>query len=668
MEAFNAGTGAELWQSQIPWVNNPAVSGIGNIAVDSVTHDLLISYGAELYELAGDTGGILAQVPVPYVITSLAVDSAARVALISENRTGTGLAKVDLSTFTVVATTTQGGVDNLVVDHGTGQFFAQIAPYPGGPLSLGVFSESTLGQVATPVTGIQNFVVDSVRGFVDVANANQTALYEVGISSGTVARTLNMATGTIFNPSALDSVTGTVFDTGQQYSDGLIRVVGHPLVITSAAPSQGATWTDYSFPLSSSPAGVYWTVTSGTLPPGLSLDKSTGVLSGTPTTVGSYTYTVTGRDATGAGASATYTQVIRLNRVIDQVYGPDRYQTSVEVAQQGFPDGASIVFVADGNTFPDALSAGPAATKLGGPVLLTAPDALPAAVAGEVSALAPSKVVIVGGTGAVSNGVQAQLTKLVPNTVRWSGSDRYATSRAIVSNAFGSNIPDVFVATGTNFPDALAAGAAAGAVGAPILLVNGSAGALDSATSRFLLGTGVTYAYIAGGTGAVSAGVANGIWLSVTGDVGRFAGSDRYQTAEQINEAVWNTNGKNTSQPTSNLAFLVTGLNFPDALSAGPLAGGTNAPMYLVPPTCVPNAVISDLNGLGASFVVLVGGPGVLPQPIADLKPCNPAPAATADAFGPAVPPQSAPDVNVDGHPQDPRRPSVEHLIPHTLP
>lgn len=654
VEAFDAATGAEIGLIALPAPQNTAVNGISSVAVDSVTHDMLVGLGAELYEIGAGSSAVLAQVALPAVIYSLAVDSTSGVAFTSEPYVG--LAKVDLSTFTVVATSAESGtIDALAVDHGSGQIFGRVSDN-GVVFALGAFSESSLAEISTPLTSIQNFVLDPGRGLVYVSNAYEDTFYELDTSSDTVARTLHMAPQTTFNAWAADLETGNVFDTEDQYSGGLTGVLATPTSLTSAAPPAGQTWMSYSFPLSMSPAGVFWSVTSGTLPPGLSLDQTTGVLSGVPTTVGSYTYSVTGRDPSGGGSTATYTQAISLNRVVDQVYGPDRYQTSVEVAQAAFPESANVVFIADGNNFPDALSAGPAAAKMGGPVLLTASDSLPAAVAAEITDLDPAQIIVVGGTSAVSNTVQAQLTKLVSNTVRWSGADRYATSRTIDTNAFGpGGIPNIFVATGITFPDALSAGAAAGSLDYPILLVDGSEGTLDSASAQFLAQFNVANAYIVGGTGAISSGIGDSLYYSVSGTVSRFSGSDRYQTAEQINEAVWDADGTNASEPTSNLAFLVTGLNFPDALSAGPWAGGTGSPMYLVPGNCVPNQVISDLNGLGVSLVVLVGGPTVLTRPVAELTPCDPTAAIVASSKstrnGSAL---VIPKLNVSSHASNP--------------
>jgi putative cell wall-binding protein len=54
---------------------------------------------------------------------------------------------------------------------------------------------------------------------------------------------------------------------------------------------------------------------------------------------------------------------------------------------------------------------------------------------------------------------------------RWAGSGRYETAAVISSKVFSPGVPYVLVATGTNFPDALAGAAAAAKIGAPVLLV-----------------------------------------------------------------------------------------------------------------------------------------------------------------------------------------------------
>ncbi len=59
--------------------------------------------------------------------------------------------------------------------------------------------------------------------------------------------------------------------------------------------------------------------------------------------------------------------------------------------------------------FPDALSGAPIAGKTRGPVLLTNTTSLPSSIANELTRLKPKKIVVLGGTGAVSSTVEKQL-------------------------------------------------------------------------------------------------------------------------------------------------------------------------------------------------------------------------------------------------------------------
>jgi len=78
--------------------------------------------------------------------------------------------------------------------------------------------------------------------------------------------------------------------------------------ITSGTPIAATAGTPYSYPVTAtgSPAPTY-TVTSGSLPVGLTLNGTTGVISGTPTTPGSSTFTLTVTNGTAPDTSGTYT-------------------------------------------------------------------------------------------------------------------------------------------------------------------------------------------------------------------------------------------------------------------------------------------------------------------------------------------------------------------------
>jgi putative cell wall-binding protein len=154
---------------------------------------------------------------------------------------------------------------------------------------------------------------------------------------------------------------------------------------------------------------------------------------------------------------------------ITRLAGADRFATAVAISQYGFSvDGsADTVFVATGRGFADALAAGPVAVQLNGPVLLTEKDTLPAVVGTEIVRLTPSRIIVVGGTAAVSDAVVTALDALQVGDVveRIAGADRYATAAAISAEGFEFGALRVYLATGLNFPDAL--GAAAGGMTDP---------------------------------------------------------------------------------------------------------------------------------------------------------------------------------------------------------
>jgi putative cell wall-binding protein len=163
--------------------------------------------------------------------------------------------------------------------------------------------------------------------------------------------------------------------------------------------------------------------------------------------------------------------VVGADETVVRVYGADRYATAALVTRTTFEAGEpETVFVASGAAFPDALAAGSVAAVLGAPVLITRPDSLPSSTAAELERLAPERVVIVGGSTAVSSGVAAAIDALVPTVVRASGKDRYSTAVA-VAKLFLPDAVNIVVATALDFPDALAAVPLAGFLDGPILLV-----------------------------------------------------------------------------------------------------------------------------------------------------------------------------------------------------
>lgn len=181
--------------------------------------------------------------------------------------------------------------------------------------------------------------------------------------------------------------------------------------------------------------------------------------------------------------------------------GGDRYETAARLAYGAEP--GSTVFVASGTGFADALGGGAAAAHLNGALVLTKPTQLPPSVTTVLQSVKPAQVVVLGGTGAVSSGVERQIREAVPtaSVSRSAGADRYATAAA-VSRATFPSATTVYLAAGSSFPDALAGAPAAGSVGAPLLLTAKSCA--PAATRAEVTRLGATRIVALGGTGVVS--------------------------------------------------------------------------------------------------------------------------------------------------------------------
>jgi len=177
--------------------------------------------------------------------------------------------------------------------------------------------------------------------------------------------------------------------------------------------------------------------------------------------------------------------------------GGTRYATAVAIAAaMGNP---TKVFEANGLGFPDGLSAGAAAAKVGGAVLLTIGSTQAPATAAYLAAH-PGTDYAVGGPAATAD----------PAATPIIGSDRFATSAMVAQKFFTSPVVAGF-ASGAVFADALSGGAGIASQGGPLVIVPYT-GALPSSTLSYLQTTpSITTGYLYGGTGAVGADVATEI-------------------------------------------------------------------------------------------------------------------------------------------------------------
>lgn len=274
---------------------------------------------------------------------------------------------------------------------------------------------------------------------------------------------------------------------------------------------------------------------------------------------------------------------------LERTSGENRYQTAVEISHKGWPEGASTVILATGKSFPDSLAAGPLAYKLDAPILLTEPQSLHHTTKQEIKRLQSSKVIIIGGSAAVSHQVEKELQALGINVERIAGASRYGTASSIAERL---NFDKAVIVNGENFPDALSISAYAAINEIPILLT--SQDVLPDETHATL--KQVTNTIIMGGTAVVSNKVFNQLPSPM-----RISGSDRYST---------NSMSVNMLGEWSNKAIIATGENFADALSGSVLAAKFNAPILLVGSDRIPPTIYSLLENFN-DYTVL-GGEGVI--------------------------------------------------------
>lgn len=202
-----------------------------------------------------------------------------------------------------------------------------------------------------------------------------------------------------------------------------------------------------------------------------------------------------------SAAAAAFAMTVPMSAVAateaDRYAGADRYNTAISVASAfGTSD---VVYLSRGDSQADAVAGG----KLpGGPLLLVNDSpTVQKNVAEAITKLKATKVVVLGGTGAVSDdAVKAVAGKAT--VTRLAGANRFETAAEISKNLFpsGKTSAKVYLANGITLVDALVGGTMTD--GAPILLTDGS-GTLPAATLNEIKRLKPSEVVALGGEGAV---------------------------------------------------------------------------------------------------------------------------------------------------------------------
>ena len=188
-------------------------------------------------------------------------------------------------------------------------------------------------------------------------------------------------------------------------------------------------------------------------------------------------FIVGGEAAVSSKVEKSVEELLGESCTVIRLAGQTRYDTSLRVASLN-SGRSDTVIIATGGNYADALSISPYAYASGSPVLLCdSKSGLSADAIAAISKGGYTKAVIVGGTAAVPQKVESQLRSAGAGKItRLAGSTRYETSAKIadfeLSSGLGFTMDGLLLATGRNFPDALAAGPLAGRGPSPLLLVD----------------------------------------------------------------------------------------------------------------------------------------------------------------------------------------------------
>ncbi|WP_335870573.1 N-acetylmuramoyl-L-alanine amidase [Bacillus sp. 2205SS5-2] len=256
--------------------------------------------------------------------------------------------------------------------------------------------------------------------------------------------------------------------------------------------------------------------------------------------------------------------------------GDDRIQTAIKVSQKLYPEGfksdkkKKIVVLTTAYQFADALSVGPLAAQLdNAPILLTNESYLNSEVEQEIKRLDADSITIIGGNKAISQDTEKKLENMGLDVTRLGAKDRYQTN--ILINEQLEEVEGVFIASGTNFADALGVAPIAAANNWAILLTDKNH--MNEDALKFISGKQVK---VLGGESAISASVEKAIKQQIgSTKVERLAGKDRYQTLATILREF-------SSVLDSSQLAVSTGTNFPDALTASALSVKSGSLLILV--------------------------------------------------------------------------------------
>lgn len=223
-------------------------------------------------------------------------------------------------------------------------------------------------------------------------------------------------------------------------------------------------------------------------------------------------YVIGGSDSVGSAVISALRAVPGVGSVV-RLGGSNVAGTSSRVASElrATAGPSDVAFVVNASAWADAISAAPAASTMGAPILFTDAAWLPTSTRSTLASLGVKRVIITGGPVSVSPAVAAQIADITGSEpLRLGGRDRYDVARAVAHYGVDELAMDprtTVLASGEVFPDALAAACIAWRTDGPVLLTRGTF--LSPQVSGFLTENNarILPSYVVGGPNSVSPAV-----------------------------------------------------------------------------------------------------------------------------------------------------------------
>lgn len=158
---------------------------------------------------------------------------------------------------------------------------------------------------------------------------------------------------------------------------------------------------------------------------------------------------------------------------VERIGGKNRYATAQLIGQYiQSKTKVTQAFLINGEAFADGVSIASYAANQAAPIYLTKSNQLPEEISNDLKSI--PKWTLVGGNLVISDHVLNQVSAVSNSQAdRINGRNRYATNQDIIRR-FSFDNDEIYVASGENYPDALAASALAVRTNAPVLLVKNS--------------------------------------------------------------------------------------------------------------------------------------------------------------------------------------------------